>query len=48
MSDIYYKVKEGRGVPCGIDGAEWFGLELPSIVPNVPERTENTEATEAA
>jgi hypothetical protein len=46
MSDIYHKIKEG--VPRGIDGAEWFGLELPSVVPNVPIHTENAEATEAA
>jgi hypothetical protein len=25
MSDIYHKIKKGRGVPQGIDGAEWFG-----------------------
>lgn len=43
MSDIYHKIKEGRGVPRGIDGANWFGLELPSVVPNVPKRTENVE-----
>jgi hypothetical protein len=48
MSDMYHKIKEGRGVPRGIDGADWFGLELPSVVPNVPKRTENVEATEAA
>jgi len=26
MSDIYHKIKEGRGVPRGIDGADWFWL----------------------
>ena len=45
MSDIYHKIKKGRGVPQGIDGAEWFGLELPSVVPN---RTEKAEAAKAA
>jgi len=38
MSDIYRKIKEGRGVPRRIDGADWFGLELPSVEPNVPKR----------
>jgi hypothetical protein len=48
MSDLYDKIKEDVAFRRKLAEESGCGFELPSVVPNVPRITEQTEAAKAA
>ena len=48
MSDLYDKIKEDVPFRKKWAGQCGFGFELPSVVPNVPKKEDETKAVRAA
>jgi hypothetical protein len=48
MSDLYDKIREGDPFRRVWAEKSGFGFELPSVVPNVPQKEDQSEAAKAA